>query len=47
MLGTVRFYLAEKRFGFVCNEGGDWFFHSSGIIGAAPEKGDEVGMLFL
>ncbi len=42
MLGTVRFYLEEKGYGFVANEGGDWFFHASAILGAAPEKGDTV-----
>ena len=42
MLGTVKFFLPERYFGFISNEGGEWFFHGSAIIGRPPERGEEV-----
>jgi cold shock CspA family protein len=42
MLGTVKFFEPVKFFGFIGNEGGEWFFHGSTVIGKLPQKGDEV-----
>ena len=43
MEGTVKFFLPEKRFGFISIEGGlDFFFHGRHVIGDIPSAGDTV-----
>ncbi len=46
MLGTVKFFDPNKKFGFITREDGqpDLFFHASGVIGEKkiPEGGDPV-----
>jgi cold shock CspA family protein len=42
MIGTVKFFEPDKFYGFVVNEGGEWFFDGKFVIGDAPKKGDEV-----
>jgi len=44
MRGLIKIFLRDKNYGFVENEGGEWFFHSSQVIGDAAElrRGDEV-----
>ncbi len=41
MIGRVKTYLPEKGFGFVANEGGEWFFHKNQVINQV-QRGDEV-----
>ena len=40
--GRVKFFNAEKHFGFVANEGGSWFFHGRDVCGDEPRAGDTV-----
>ena len=41
--GTVKFFNAEKRFGFITRDsGGDLFFHISEVQGQPPREGDKV-----
>jgi cold shock CspA family protein len=40
--GRVKFFNAEKHFGFVTNEGGTWFLHGRDILGDEPRAGDTV-----
>ena len=43
MLGTCKWFNAEKHFGFVSTEGGmDFFFHDAQVIGEMPKAGYEV-----
>ena len=42
MHGRVKFFSPEKRIGFVSNEGGEWFFHASAVIGELPTAGAKV-----
>ena len=42
MLGTVKFFKASEHWGIVFNEGGEWFFHGSNLIGEVPQAGEEV-----
>jgi cold shock CspA family protein len=42
MQGTIKFFNTEKYFGFVTNEGGNWFFHGRDILGDEPRAGDLV-----
>jgi cold shock CspA family protein len=42
MQGTIKFFNTEKYFGFVTNEGGNWFFHGRDILGDEPRAGDTV-----
>ncbi len=42
--GTVKFFNAEKHFGFITgDDGNEYFMHSSGLApGASVTKGDKV-----
>lgn len=42
MMGKVKFFDVERRFGFVQNEGGEWFFHEDQVVGELPNRADEV-----
>jgi cold shock CspA family protein len=41
MQGRVKLFFPLKGYGFVMNEGGEWFFHCSEVIGHV-ERGDAV-----
>ena len=32
MEGVVKLYQSEKHYGFVMNEGGEWFFHRNTVL---------------
>ncbi len=41
--GTVKWFNAKKRYGFIAqDEGGDLFVHESGIAGGHIKEGDRV-----
>jgi cold shock CspA family protein len=40
--GLVKFFDADRGFGFVHNEGGSWWFHRSYCKGEPPATGDTV-----
>ncbi len=42
MQGTCKFCDANRHYGFVMNEGGEWFFHGANVNGQLPRKGDAV-----
>jgi cold shock CspA family protein len=42
MQGLVKFFNAERGFGFVHNEAGSWWFHRSYCRGDPPAAGDTV-----
>src|SRR6266567_681388 len=39
--GTIKFFELDRGFGFVGNEGGEWFFHKSQVLGPIA-RGDAV-----
>lgn len=42
MTGTVTRFNSEKFFGFIGNEGGQWFFHGGNVIGESVQQRDPV-----
>ncbi len=40
MQGYVRWYNEQKRYGFIRNESGDWFFHKDNVIGEVRRADD-------
>ena len=41
MQGYVQYFNDKKRFGFIRNEAGDWFFHQDQVIGKV-QRADDV-----
>jgi cold shock CspA family protein len=41
MQGIVKFFDEKRFYGFIANEGGEWFFHAS-TVKEPVAKGDEV-----
>jgi cold shock CspA family protein len=42
MIGYVKFFNKTKKFGFVVNESGEYFFHGDAVIGEFPAAGATV-----
>ena len=42
MQGKVKIFCAERYFGFIATEAGDFFFHGSKVLGDPVTAGDEV-----
>jgi len=41
--GRVKLYTVDRGYGFVTtDDGGEWFFHASQIVGEPPSRGDRV-----
>jgi cold shock CspA family protein len=47
MIGRIKLFSRTKNFGFIANEGGEWFFHASAVRSdlADLRSGDHVEFL--